>query len=314
VSGEGAFAPPLQKVADAEDSDIDLVSPNVARIYNAYADGAQNFATDRDFARAAEKVFPAIRHGVQDNRDFLRRSVTHMVVNGVRQFLDLGAGIPMPGGVREIARQGCADARVISVDHEPVSVASNREDFTGDPNALAIWDDLRKPADILRRRDVRGLFDLREPVGVLLVAALHFVAPTDDPARVVARYVREIPAGSYVVISHGSSDAAPPEQREQLAQFVDMYRAARTPLYLRDRDVVAGFFEGLVMVHPAIGAGDAAAAGDGDRVNMASQVEPAGADGVVHLPDWRPDEAWGDRRLSLAHRCAWCGVGRKPPP
>jgi hypothetical protein len=140
------------------------------------------------------------------------------------------------------------------------------------------------------------------------------VASTDDPARVVARYVREIPTGSYVVISHGSSDAAPPDQREQLARFVDMYRGARTPLYLRDRDVVAGFFKGLVMVAPASGARDSTTDRDGIRASIASAVESVGAGSVVHLPDWRPDEPWGTRPPSRAHRCAWCGVGRKPPP
>lgn len=312
MSGEGAVAPSLQKTAETSHSDIDIVSPNIARVYNAYSGGALNFAPDRDFAREAARVFPGIFDGVLDNRNFLRRSVATMAADGVQQFLDLGAGIPMPGGVRETARRYSGLARIISVDNEPVAVASNREQYTNDSNALAIFDDLRDPEHVLHRSDVRGFFDLDEPIGVILGAVLHFVPSTDDATDIVARYVREIPVGSWVAISHGSMDAALPEERQQMVRFVDMYRHSKTPLYLRDHDDVAGFFAGLAMISPASGADGSTTDHDSGQVGEAVPAPPTAVDCVVHLPDWRPDDAVdGQQEPSAAHHFAWCGVGRK---
>ena len=314
MSGEGAVSPSLSE-AEVVESGIDVVSPNVARIYNAYSHGALNFATDRDFARAAATVFPAIFDGVLDNRSFLRRAVATMAASGLRQFLDLGAGISMSGNVHETARRYRPEARIISVDNEPVAVASNRGKFVGDSNALAIFDDLREPELIFRRSDVRGLFDLDEPIGIILGAVLHFIPSTDDATDIMARYVREIPAGSWIAISHGSMDAAPPEQQDQMTQFVDKYRNSTMPLYLRDHVDVVRFFTGLIMVSPVRGADGLLPGRPCDQACIASDVQSTGADGVVHLPDWRPDESMdGEQKASEAHHCAWCGVGRKPPP
>lgn len=313
VSGEGGVVPPRREVAEPRNAvDINLASPNVARVYDAYLDGAQNFASDRDFAREAQKAFPGIRHGVQDNREFLRRSVTYMATKGVRQFLDLGAGIPTIGSVREIARRHRDDARIISVDDDPVVVSSNRQDFLGDPDSLAVWGDLRNPDGILQRPDVQDLFDLEEPVGVLLVAVLHFIASHDEAATIVAGYVREIAAGSYVAISHGSMDAAPVEQQKQLERFVDKYRTTPTPLFLRNHDEVARLFGGLGMVSAFAEDGSAGDHTD-NRAEQASEIDSKHGDNVVHLPEWRPDVTLAIPS-SLAHRCAWCGVGVKPPP
>jgi hypothetical protein len=236
---------------------MDIERPSAARMYDYYLGGSHNFAADR---RAAEQVLAAIPDvtvGVKANRAFLRRAVRFMAGKGISQFLDIGSGIPTVGNVHEVAQAAVPDARVVYVDLDPVAVAHSREILAGDPRTTVVREDLRHPQRILEHPELRRVLDLDRPVGLMLVAVLHFISDEEDPAQLVAALQRRLAPGSYVAISHGSAVVQP-----GLAQEGErVYRNTATPLTLRDPDRVETFFAGLRLVEP----------------------------GVVWAPQWHPD-------------------------
>ncbi|WP_229795368.1 SAM-dependent methyltransferase, partial [Saccharothrix coeruleofusca] len=216
---------------------------------------------------------PGMAGAARANRSFLRRAVRYLLAQGIDQFLDLGSGIPTVGNVHEIADQ----ARVVYVDVEPVAVAHSTALLQGNPRALAVQADLRDPASVLEHPQVRELLDFERPIGVLMVAVLHFVQDADDPAGAVARYREALAPGSYLVISHGSLEGVQVEGHADTARVQDVYKRTDSPLVLRSRAEVVPFFDGWDLVEP----------------------------GVVMLPEWHPD---GDD----GYISALVGVGRKP--
>jgi hypothetical protein len=165
---------------------VDTKRANVARVYDYWLGGSHNFLADQDAARATAAVQPSVRMSARANRAFLGRAVRFLAANGIRQFLDIGSGIPTEGNVHEIAQRADPDARIVYADVDPVAVAHSRALLDGSQGAAVIEADLREPAEILRNATVRGMIDFAQPVGLLLVAVLHFLADADDPWRIVA--------------------------------------------------------------------------------------------------------------------------------
>jgi len=259
-----AWAPP----------EVDLERPSTARIYDYMLGGLHNFAIDRQMAEQVLAVSPQIRLAAHANRGFLRRAVEHLAGAGIRQFLDLGSGIPTVGNVHEAAHRVAPDAKVVYVDADPVAVAHSVAIVEGDERVTVVHADIRDPDALVKDPRVTGALDFTRPVAVLIVAVLHFVPDADDPAGIVARLRDAIAPGSYI----GISQVAPipnvtPEQQE----VADRYTRANA-VALRTREQIAAFFDGLDLVEPGL-------------------VDPA---------KWRADGEVTEMVPSFA------GVGRKP--
>lgn len=266
-----------RRIAPSED--IDLTRPSAARVYDYYLGGAHNFAVDREMAEQAIAMWPDLPLIMQANRAFLRRAVRFCVAQGIRQFLDLGSGIPTVGNVHEVARQAAADARVVYVDSDPVAVTHSRKLLAGDDLTAVVQADLRHPDDVLGNATVRSLLDLSQPVAVMMVAVLHFVPDSDDPAKIVASYRDAMAPGSFLVLSHASQDGPP----DKVDSHQDLYRRTATPMTMRSRSAVTGLFDGLDLVDP----------------------------GVVFFPLWRP-ESLDDVDERPERFAGLAAVGRKP--
>jgi hypothetical protein len=256
---------------------IDLSKPSVARIYDYWLGGAHNFAVDREVSRQILGVVPHFRLAAQANRAFVHRAVRFMMDAGIRQFLDLGSGIPTVGNVHEIAQRAAPEARVVYVDIDPVAVAHSQQILAGNDRAVAIQHDVRRPEAILADPQARALLDFDQPVGLLLVAILHYVADQDDPYAVVARLRDALCPGSYMAIAHGTEDEQEPEETAEAQRLT---RQTTTPMRLRSRAEIEPFFSGLKLVEP----------------------------GLVWAPQWRPE--FPDS-VEAPHRSVnYVGVGR----
>ncbi|MFI9722233.1 SAM-dependent methyltransferase [Streptomyces sp. NPDC052396] len=266
---------------------IDLSVPSVSRIYDYYLGGSHNFEVDREAGRQAMAAYPGLPQVMQANRAFLRRAVRFAVAEGVTQFLDVGSGIPTFGNVHEIAQQADPRARVVYVDHDPVAVEHSRAVLAGQDRATAVAADLRSPRDILHSRQVRELLDLGRPVGLLLVAVLHFLQDHEEPGKAVAELRDALAPGSLLILTHATEQDGP-IRPEAGARVRDVYRAIGSPLRTRSRSQVAAFFEGFTLVEP----------------------------GLVPMNAWRPepDGPGGPAPAGPAERAGaagFAGVGRK---
>ena len=210
--------------------------PNVARIYDYLLGGSHNFAADRERADALIATGPSIVATARANRNFLRHAVERAMDRGVRQFLDLGSGIPTVGNVHEVAHRRDPDVRVAYVDHEAVAVAHSAA-ILADVDQATITDaDYRDPATVLVAPGVAGLLDLDRPVALLAVTALHFVHDEDDPTAMIKTYRRALASGSVLALSHGSDDY--PEHPAFLAKHLAatrLYATTSNPIRLRSR-------------------------------------------------------------------------------
>jgi SAM-dependent methyltransferase len=252
---------------------IDLDRPNAARMYDYALGGSHNFAVDREMVEKVEAIQPGSSLVAHANRGFLRRAVDYCLGAGIRQFLDIGAGIPTVGSVHEVAQARIPDARVVYVDADPVAVAHGRAILAGNPYATALRGDVRDATALLAEPEVTSLLDVTRPLAVLLIAVLHFVPDEDDPGAIVAGVRDRLAPGSHLVLSHGCEDERP-EVAEQVRQA---YRGTSTPLALRPRAAIERLFAGFDLVEP----------------------------GLVWATAWRPREPEPERRELLA------GVGRK---
>ncbi|WP_199434460.1 SAM-dependent methyltransferase [Qaidamihabitans albus] len=268
---------------------VDTEKPSAARMYDWYLGGNQNWAVDREFGKKIERIFPPIKDLATQNRRFLGRVVKAALDAGIRQFLDLGSGVPTVGNVHEIVRDHLpADeaATVVYVDYEPVAAAHatlilERDGATG--WAGIVQEDLRQPRKVLEDPVTRRLLDFDEPVCLLMIAVLHFVGNDDDPAGIVRHYSEKLVPGSWLAISHMTGEQATGEEAEQLERFVAGYRDTSNPLWLRDRAGLEPLFGGWPMVEP----------------------------GFVHPADWRPDHQLNPLQ-DRARKFGWCGVAERP--
>ncbi|MFC0506616.1 SAM-dependent methyltransferase [Micromonospora costi] len=223
-----------------------------ARIYDYYLGGTYNFPADREAAQAMLQVLPLGPQLARTNRAFLRRAVRFLAESGVRQFLDVGSGIPTEGNVHEIVQRINPDARVVYVDIDPVAVAESLELLEGNEGATAVRGDLRDPQSILSHPQVTALLDFDQPIGLLLGAVLHFVPDDDLAYDAVGQLRAALAPGSYLLVSHATADEAPHDQGE-LDVAHDIYRRkTATPLGLRSRAQVERFFTGLDLVEPGL--------------------------------------------------------------
>ncbi|NJC67091.1 hypothetical protein HC028_21680 [Planosporangium flavigriseum] len=226
--------------------DIDLTRPSPARIYDYFLGGTHNLAVDRDFADRAIAAAPELPYGARSNRAFLGRAVQYLTSHGVTQFLDVGAGIPTQEPTHEVAARACPEARVVYVDNDPVAVAHSRALLTGNARSAVLQADVRDPKAILTSETVRSTIDFSRPVGLLLLAVLHFLPDADDPGGIIGTFAEALAPGSYLVISHVSPQ--PGLDTEQLEQHL---RESHTA-FMRGPQEIARLFEGWELVEPGL--------------------------------------------------------------
>jgi hypothetical protein len=254
---------------------IDMDVPSAARVYDFLLGGGHNFRADRAVGEKVLQILPNGGHIAGSNRSFLRRAVLVMVEQGISQFLDLGSGIPTVGNVHEIAQKASPDSRVVYVDYDEVAVAHSELLLEGNDNAAVVAADFCRPDRVLTAAESTGVLDFGQPIGLLMVAVLHFVPDEKDPRGVVARYRDAVAPGSLVALSHLTADHKPTE----MAAVADAMSHTRDPMYFRPYDAVVSMFDGLELIEP----------------------------GVVSAPHWRPEAEGYDE----GPEDVYVGLGRK---
>ncbi|AHI01595.1 SAM-dependent methyltransferase [Kutzneria viridogrisea] len=257
--------------------DVDVDTPSAARLYDYLLDGSYNFEADRALAARFMAALPGSRDVARLNRAFLRRAVLFLLEAGVRQFLDIGSGIPTAGNVHEVAQHVDPAARVVYVDNEPVAVAHSQLILEDNPNATVIKADLTEPESILHAEPTRQLLDFSRPIGLLMVGVFHFVPLEADAAGFVRRYREVLAPGSYLAMSHFTADSKPAE----MASMVEVMRHSANPIHPRSRAQFAELFADFELVEP----------------------------GIVPTALWRP-EAPEELGPDVAHDEILAGVGR----
>ncbi|GAA5200779.1 SAM-dependent methyltransferase [Rugosimonospora acidiphila] len=224
-----------------------------ARIYDSYLGGVHNFPADRHTADTISTYLPRAANAARANRAFVRHAVRDILGAGVRQFLDIGAGIPTPDhNVHDLARTTAPDTRVVYVDSDSSTVAELLERLSDPEHADAIRSDLRTPQTILTHRTVRRMIDFTEPVGLLLAAVLHYLPDTDQAHHAVAYLTEALPVGSYVVISHPAAETYPPQSPQYTAAMRTYQQYTGHHPTPRDHDTVQKFFAGLQLLDPGL--------------------------------------------------------------
>jgi len=223
---------------------IDLSQPSIARIYDYWLGGKDNYPVDREVADRIAAIDSGGREGARANRRFLVDAVESMARSGIRQFIDLGAGIPTSPNVHETAKAIHPDAVTVYVDNDPIVLSHNRAMTEGEPGVLVLPHDVRDPVSVLDDPRVRSVVDFSRPVGLLMIAVLHFVEVSAAPS-VVGRYLRDLAPGSQLVISAASSHGADPDA---VAQLKAAYSAAS--LIFRTWSEFEALFDGLDMITP----------------------------------------------------------------
>jgi hypothetical protein len=228
--------------------DVDLDRPSGARIYDYLLGGSHNFAHDRELAEKFLKAQPNAREIARLNRAFLRRVVLFMINNGIRQFLDLGSGIPTLGNVHEIAQLADPQCRVVYVDYEEIAVAHSELMLQNNDRATIVQADLTVPDDVLKHPDTQEMLDFDQPIGLLMVGVFHFVAPEKNPRGIVATYRDAIVPGSCLGFSQFTADMMP----EEMARVVEVMSHSRDPMYPRSHAEITELFDGFDIVPPGI--------------------------------------------------------------
>lgn len=270
--GEAAYGDPHGLA-----SHIDTSVPHPARRYNYWLGGKDNFAADRASGDAVAAVFPSIRTAALENRLFLRRAVTFLAQEaGIHQYLDIGTGLPTADNTHEVAQRAARHSKVVYVDNDPLVMVHARALLTSSPE-VGVTDyveaDLREPGKILQ--EAARTLDFSQPVALMLIAVLHFVADDEGPYGVVAQLVDALAPGSYMVISHATGDYLSAEALESFS------RAPARPSF-RNREQVTQFFTGLELLPP----------------------------GVVSSVQWRAEDEAGTRP-SVEDAATYCGVAKK---
>ena len=260
---------------------IDTTKPHSARVYDYYLGGKDNFAPDRETGEKAMESWRAVRTAVRENRAFLGRAVQYLVGEaGIRQFLDIGTGLPSANNVHEVAQAAAPESRIVYVDNDPIVLAHARALLSSAPEGRTAYidADLRDPQKILASPEVAQTLDLSQPVALMLVAILHFLTDADDPAGLVRTLLDALPPGSYLVASH----VTPEHDPVGVGGLERTYRQGGIPAQARTAaEFGALAFGGLELVDP----------------------------GVVLVSEWRRPDGPGP----LAAEVNWYGgVGRKP--
>jgi hypothetical protein len=245
-------------------------------MYDYYLGGKDNFQVDRDAVAQVEAAMPEIRQLARENRAFLRRAVRYMARQGIEQFIDIGSGLPTAGNTHEIARQVIPAARVVYIDNDPMVFTHGSALLATDEGTAVATADMRRPEEVLEHPQTMRLIDFTRPVGVLLIAMVHFITLGDRP-RIMGCLRDALPPGSHVTATHVTMDGHP---AEAVAQIERVYATTPTPIHFREHAEVARFFDGLELADP----------------------------GLVTIDTWRPDP--GDP-APPATRWLYGAVGRK---
>ncbi|WP_041939577.1 MULTISPECIES: SAM-dependent methyltransferase [Frankia] len=226
--------------------------PHSARMYDYYLGGKDNYAADREAAEQALAVFPHLRTYARQNRAFLHRAVRYLAAEaGVRQFVDVGTGIPTSPNLHEIAQRVAPDARIVYVDNDPIVLVHARALLTGTPQGRTAYvdADLRRPDEMIAVPEFAATLDPAHPIALSLIAILHFFPDADRPADIVARLCERLPAGSFLVVSHGTAELAP----QAAARVAEVYNGRGIPFQTRDRaELTALLPAGWELVEPGV--------------------------------------------------------------
>jgi hypothetical protein len=261
---------------------IDTTVMHPARRYDYWLGGRNNYAVDRASGDAVAEMFPTIRLAVQENRKFLRRAVQFLAREaGIRQFLDIGSGLPTSPNVHEVAQSIDPSARVVYVDNDPIVLVHARALLTSTPDGATTYldADMRDPDGILGELARTEVLDLSQPVGLLMFAVLHFIRDDEDVRRIITALAEPLASGSHLVVSVATADFASPEQLAQLEQLQKNPSEALP----RTADQVMGFLDGFELVPPGLTVG----------------------------PEWRADDEPGPRPTA-AEVGGYCAVARIP--
>ncbi len=261
---------------------IDPSQPHPARRYNYWLGGKDNFAADRASGDELERHFPKVRLGALANRALLRRATRFLTEEaGIRQFLDIGTGLPTADNTHQVAQRIAPDSRVVYVDNDPLVMVHARALLNSSPEGRTsyIEADLNDPEAILAHPVLADTLDLKQPVGLMLIAVLHFIHGTGAAQPIVRMLLDALPSGSYLVATHATSDFGSPEQQ---ALYEELVRTGRSDVWTRPFDEVSALFDGLELVEP----------------------------GVVPASEWRPEP--GTEIPARTDINVWTAVGRKP--
>jgi len=267
-------------VAERVMSEINTSVAHPARVYDYWLGGKDNFPADRELGDQVMQVLPGTGRSAQANRAFMVRAARSMAEAGVRQFIDIGTGLPTSPNLHEITQTVAPEARVVYVDNDPIVLVHARALLTSSPKGRTgyVDADIHNPEKILR--EAAGILDFSQPVGLTLIAILHYVAD-DDPWGIVRQLVAGMPSGSYLAVSHATIDIRQSGTPEQLIKGRElMNQLLPGPFIPRTHAEVSQFFDGLELLAP----------------------------GVVQTTAWRPDP--GDEDLN-GTTPMWCGVARK---
>jgi DNA polymerase III psi subunit len=278
MASEGATAASATEPEPGDAPAFDTSVAHVARVYNYWLGGKDNFAADRAAAQQAMAAFPDIVHSARANRAFLRRAVTYLAgTAGIRQVLDIGTGIPSANNTHEVAQSVAANCRIVYVDNDPVVLAHARALLTSTLEGATdyIDADLRNVDQILAM--AAETLDFGQPVAIMLMAILQHLSDDHDPYEVVGRLMAALPSGSYLALSHPARDIHAAEMAEMANRLNQMMAEKVT---FRSQAEVAPFFAGLELIEP----------------------------GMRNVPDWRPET---DEEAS-SPAALWAGVARKP--
>jgi hypothetical protein len=229
-------------------AEFDPGTPSVARMYDYALGGKDNFEVDRAAVAQAARVMPEFREVAQENRGFLRRAVRHMVRHGIGQFIDIGSGLPTAGNTHEIAQEIHPDTRVVYVDNDPVVLVHGRALLAADDNTTVVTADMRQPDDVLGHAETERLIDFTKPVGVLLIAMVHFL-DDDEAATVVGRLHEALPPGSQLAMTHTTADGRSAAAVEQLNSI---YGKSATRLHFRTHHELTALLAGFDLVPPGL--------------------------------------------------------------
>jgi SAM-dependent methyltransferase len=230
---------------------FDVSTPSPARMYDFFLGGKDNFPSDREAgAKVNAALGDVMTHDiVWENRRFLQRAVRYLAESGIRQFIDLGTGLPTQGNVHEIAQEVEPEARVVYVDNDPIVLAHGRALLATNATTTVITADIRDPAGILDDPELGALIDFSQPVGVLFVAIFHFIRDSEDPSGILAAFRERLAPGSYLALSHLTTDG--PDAGE-IGQVVEVYKNATSPIMFRSRQEITGLFDGFELTDPGI--------------------------------------------------------------
>lgn len=264
----------------AASGSFDPQTPNIARVYDYLLGGKDHFAADRVVGDHLSATLPAAQVGVRAQRAVLGRAVRHLVRDaGIRQLIDIGAGLPTAENVHEIAQRIDPQTRVVYVDNDPVVLVHARAILAGVRATIAVNGDLRLPASILENPEVRGHLDWDQPVGVLLCGILHYILDEENPGELMDQLIDALPSGSFVFIHHLATSDDPAAADLQAAMQEGLGRGQ-----FRTREEIRGLFRNLELLEP----------------------------GVVHVPDWHPEPGAPNASDLPVLGLACAGLGRKP--